>query len=388
MHNVVLYLTMAIIATFIIISKTFSPIWLIVVAVVMLYPYRKEKNARPIFLLCILLFILYIIFHYFALLIPFIIGIGLAYILTPLVDILERKHIPRPIAILSILLPLVAIFPLLIFLIVSGLITEVQVLIDKLPGLFQKLQTFSSNLIARLVQFGVSIDPNFLTQQLTNLIGGVFKTIAQIGRTITGIIAVLYNIIIIPLTTYLVLADREKFSRYIKALFNPKEQNQISEFLERLNYAMARFFRGQIILVICVGVIVGFFLWLLGIKYYLLLGIIAGVCNFIPNIGYIISFIPALLIGLTSPDPLITVLKIVAVYVGEQLIENFYLGPVIIGKASRLHPIIVMIALILGGVVYGFWGLVLAIPVVIFIREFINYFVRFNPTDTEIKIDL
>ncbi len=388
MHNVVLYLTIAIIAAFIIISKTFAPIWLIVIAVVMLYPYRKEKNTRPTFLLCILLFILYVIFHYFVLLIPFIIGIGLAYILAPLIDILEKKRIPRPLAILSILLPLIAIFPLIVFLIISGLVSEIQILLQKLPDIFQKLQDFFNNVIAQLVQFGFAIDPNFLTQQLSNLVGGIFKTIAQVGRTITGIITIIYNIIIIPLTTYLILADREKFSGYIKTLFNPGEQTRISEFLKRLNMAMARFFRGQIILMLCVGAIVGFSLWILGIKYYLLLGIVAGICNLIPNIGYILSFIPALIIGFASPEPLTAVLKIVAVYAGEQLLENLYLGPIIIGKASRLHPIIVMIALILGGVVYGFWGLILAIPVVIFIREFINYFVRFGSDNTEGKINL
>jgi predicted PurR-regulated permease PerM len=128
------------------------------------------------------------------------------------------------------------------------------------------------------------------------------------------------------------------------------------------------------LLIIIVGFIVGFTLWLLGIRYYLLLGIIAGVCNIIPNIGYVLSFIPALLIGLLSPTPLVNVIKIVLVYVGEQLLENFYLGPVIIGRASRLHPVIVLIILILGGTTFGFWGLILAIPVTIFVREFLNLF--------------
>jgi len=191
-------------------------------------------------------------------------------------------------------------------------------------------------------------------------------------------IMVLYNIIIIPVSAYLFLADRNKIMDWFRNLFTRDESRRIDGFLARLNISLARFFRGQIILMAVVGFIVGFSLWLLGIRYYLLLGLIAAVCNLVPNIGYILSFIPAILIGLTSAFPLANVIKIVAVYVGEQLLENFYLGPTIIGQASRLHPIIVMVALIIGGLTFGFWGVLLAIPVTIFFREFTNYFLGLN----------
>jgi predicted PurR-regulated permease PerM len=71
-------------------------------------------------------------------------------------------------------------------------------------------------------------------------------------------------------------------------------------------------------------------------------------------------------------------LKITSVYVGEQLLENFFLSPIIIGKSSHLHPVIVMIALILGGTTFGFWGVLLAVPATIVMREFLNYFLELN----------
>ncbi len=71
-------------------------------------------------------------------------------------------------------------------------------------------------------------------------------------------------------------------------------------------------------------------------------------------------------------------IKIVSVYVSEQDVENLYLGPVIIGRASRLHPLVVMVALIIGGTTFGIWGVVLAIPVTIFVREFMNHFLSYN----------
>jgi predicted PurR-regulated permease PerM len=376
--NVVFYIAIILIATFVVLSKAFAPVWLLILTITLVWPYKTEKGARQIFLMSILLLLLYVVLHYFSILAPFIIGVGIAYILAPLVDILEQKKIPKPVAILILLLPLVAIFPLIFFLILSGLINELQGLISKIPDAIQQIQMFSGAIINKLVEVGIEIDPNIIantiTTHLTNIIGGLFTTVGQIGKGIGGIIVVIYNIVIIPLSAYLFLSDREKIMNWFRDQFSLKDRKRLNEFIERLNYSLARFFRGQIILIIVVGFIVGFTLWILGIKYYLLLGLIAGVCNIIPNIGYILSFIPAILIGLVSPSPAVNVIKIVLVYVGEQLLENFYLGPVIIGRASRLHPVIVMIILILGGTTFGFWGLVLAIPITIFVREFLNLF--------------
>ncbi len=382
MQHAVLYISLVLIAAFVVLSPTFSPIWLLIVVLAMLWPQRKTKNARPIYLFTILLLLLYLLFSYFSILIPFIIGIGIAYILTPIVDFLEGKKLPRILAILVCLVPIIAFFPLLIFFIVSGLIDELQGLITKLPDIIQQGQDYFRVAIDKLIELGVDIEPtlltNTITTQLNNILTGIFSTISQIGKGIGSIVAIIYNVIVIPLSAYLFLADRDKIMDWFRNLFSREESKRIDGFVERLNSSLARFFRGQIILMTVVGFIVGFALWILGIKYYLLLGFIAGAFNLVPNIGYILSFIPAILIGITSPNPLVNVIKIVSVYVGEQLIENFFLGPLIIGQASRLHPMVVMIVLIIGGITFGFWGVLLAIPVTIFVREFMTYFLEVN----------
>jgi predicted PurR-regulated permease PerM len=382
MPHVLLYISLLLIAAFVILSPAFSPIWLLIVVLAMLWPQRKTKNARPIYLLTILLLLFYVLFSYFSILVPFIIGIGIAYVLTPVIDLLEHKKIPRIVAILMCLVPIVAFFPLLIFFIVSGLIDELQGLIAILPNIVQQGQDYFRVAIDKLVELGIDVDPNLVTNtittQLNNILTGLFSAISQIGRGIGSIVAVIYNVIVIPLSAYLFLADRNKIMDWFRNLFPREEGKRIDGFIKRLNYSLARFFRGQIVLMATVGFIVGFALWIMGIKYYLLLGMIAGAFNLIPNIGYILSFIPAILIGLTSPNPLVNVIKIVSVYIGEQLLENFLLGPLIVGHASKLHPMVVMIVLIVGGITFGFWGVLLAIPVTIFLREFMNYFLEVN----------
>ncbi|GAH37890.1 unnamed protein product [marine sediment metagenome] len=314
--------------------------------------------------------------------IPFIVGLGIAYILAPLVNFLEKRKIPRVIAILIFLLPVIAVFPLIFILIISGLIEELQGLIEKIPYAVQQIQAYSGVIINKLIELGIDIDPNIIastvTSHLTNIISGIFTTIGQIGKGLGGIVIVIYNLVFVPLSAFLFLSDREEINDWFRNLFIAKDRKRIDEFIDKLNISLARFFRGSLLLMLIVGFIIGFTLWILGIKYYLLLGVIAGVCNIIPNIGYILSFVPAILIGFLSPSPLVNLIKIAGVYVGEQLLENFFLGPVIIGRSSKLHPVVVMIVLILGGTMFGFWGVLLAVPATIFIREFLNYFLEFN----------
>jgi len=382
MQKVVLYITIILVATFVIISPTFSPIWLLLLVIAILYPMRRDEDARPVFVLSLVLLFLYFLLHYASILVPFIIGLGIAYIFAPFVDLLERKKVPRVLAILAFLIPIIAFFPLVITLIIVGLVNELQGLIEKIPEAIEHIQVFSGVVISRLNEIGVEIEPNIIantiTSHLTNIVSGLFTTIEQIGKGVTGIVMLIYNLVFIPLSAYLFLADREKISSWFSNLFPAHQRKRMNEFLKKLNFSLARFFRGTLLLMLIVGFIVGFFLWVLGIKYYLLLGIIAALCNLIPNIGYVLSFIPAILIGVLSPAPVVNVVKIVSVYVGEQLLENFVLGPIIIGKSAKLHPVVVMIVLIMGGAIFGFWGVVLAVPLTICIRELLNFYLNVN----------
>ena len=382
MQHAILYIALGLIAAFVALSRTFSPVWLLVIVLAMLWPEKMKPRTRPVFLLAVLLLMLYVFFNYFTLLAPFLVGLGLAYVLAPLVNLLERKKIPRVCAILMILIPVIALVPLILYLVISGLLDEMQRLVTLMPGLVQQAQAFFRSVLTRVSEVGIAIDPNILAETVTNhlqkLITGIFATIGQITKGIGSLILFVYNIVVIPLSAYLFLTDRDRIMDWFRGLFPAKEARRIDGFVERLNVSLAGFFRGQLTLMLIVGLLIGFGLWILGIRYYVLLGLIAGVCNLVPNIGYVVSLIPALLIGASSPDPLVSLLKICAVYAVEQTAENLYLGPVIIGRASMLHPIVVMVALIVGAAAFGIWGVVLAIPLVIFAREFMRHFLGVN----------
>jgi len=382
MERIFYYITIIILLVFILVSKIFSPVWLLLLIIFILWPQRRTKDIRPFFFASILLLCIYIIIRYFAILMPFIIGVSIAYIIGPLVDILEKKRLPRILAILIILLPLIAIIPLVLFLLTINLVNELKFLIEKIPEFIARSKLLIDAVTERLNAIGVYVNQEIIISTVSNYLGsivsGLLQTIIQVGQGVRGIISFIYNFILTPIIAYLFLADREKITVWIKNLLPVGERDNFSNFMGRINISFARYFRGQIILMILVGFIIGSMLWLLGIRYYVFLGIVAAICNLIPNVGFVLSLVPALLIGIFTPPPLITIFKIGIVYIGEQMLENLFLGPVIIGKASRLNPAIVIFALVLGSAVAGFWGLIFAVPVIIFLREFLNYFLNLN----------
>ncbi|MGQ9701783.1 MAG: AI-2E family transporter [bacterium] len=324
------------------------------------------------FIASFLLLFIFIIARYFSVLMPFIFGAGIAYIITPLVEILERRNIPRFLAILIILLPLVAIVPLVIFLLTINLINELKFLFEKIPEFISRGKLFIDVLAAKLSTIGININQENIVDAIGTYLGaitsGLYQTILQIGQGIREIVIIIYNFILIPITTFLLLADREKIALLFWNLVPPNERDKFRTFILKINISFSRYFRGTIILMILVGFIIGFLLWLLGIRYYVFLGIIAAVFNLIPNVGFVLSLAFALLVGALTPPPILSILKISLVYVGEQLLENFLLGPIIISRVSRLNPVMVILAFVLGGSLAGIWGIIFAIPAIIFLR--------------------
>lgn len=375
-------MALVIIFVFLIISKTFSPAWLLILIIFMLWPQRRDGNIRPLFILSIFLLLIYIVIHYFSVLTPFIFGACIAYIIAPIIDVLEKKRVPRFLAILIILLPLIAIVPFVIFLLAINLINELKFLIEKIPEIISRSKLFVDVLSEKLNEIGIYIDQEIIINTVSNYLGTIvsnlLKTIVQVGQGIRGLFIIVYNFILIPIIAYLLLADRKKIVLWIENLLPETEQDKFKSFVNKINISFAKYFRGAIILMILVGFIIGFMLWLLGVRYYVFLGVVAGICNLIPNVGFVLSLVLALFVGIFTPPLLATILKICLVYTGEQLLENFFLGPIIIGKASRLNPAIVILSLVLGSAIAGVWGLIFAIPVLIFSREFLNHFLNLN----------
>ncbi len=141
------------------------------------------------------------------------------------------------------------------------------------------------------------------------------------------------------------------------------------QFISEYDESLGRFLRGQVLEATLVGTLTTIGLAILGVPSAVLIGIISGLCNLIPYVGFVLALVPALLVGLTMPSPVGGVLRVVAVYAVVQFIDGNVTGPRIVGESVGLHPVVVMLALALGGAVLGFVGLLLAIPIAVLVKQ-------------------
>jgi len=193
-----------------------------------------------------------------------------------------------------------------------------------------------------------------------NLPTAIEKSFRFVSRTISGTVTFLLGLILIPLMCYYFLVDADKFKSAFKRLFPRHYNERIETTISLMNVMLGNYVRGQLTLSLIMGVLVTLGLTACGVKYALLLGVIAGIAELVPMVGPIIGFVPAALLALaTSP---VKLLLVVILYAGLHLLENNVLVPRIMGRQMDLHPLTVIIAMMVGAQVFGLIGLLLALP--------------------------
>ncbi|HET9771906.1 MAG TPA: AI-2E family transporter, partial [Acidimicrobiia bacterium] len=145
----------------------------------------------------------------------------------------------------------------------------------------------------------------------------------------------------------------------------------------RMNAAVGGFFRGQLVVATIVGVLASAGLLIIGLPFWLLIGMVAGFFNMIPLVGPYIGGVPALVIALTTREP-ITAVWVVVVMVAVQQIDNHFISPVVMHRVVKLHPVLVMLALLLGGTLGGFFGLLVAVPTTAVLKILLGHLWRIH----------
>ena len=319
-------------------------------------------------------------------LIPFVIGLVLAYLMAPAVDFFDR-WMPRWLAILAVyalgFLGIAATFALII----PPLIEQVARLIRQLPS-FSEVQMFVDSVVK---QYRDQVPPSLqqpIEDSLANLLrslqnnidtylqrGGAFllNQLIQLLNTITFIL----GFISLPIWLFYVLYDKQQGRVFFNQLVHPRARADFWNVWEIINNVLGGYIRGQIILCVTVGLAVG--IGLVGLEmlgfplgdYVLVLALIAGVTEFIPVLGPTIGAIPGVILGFgISPTAGFAVL---ALYIAVQQLENSLLVPRIIGDSVGVHPAVLTVAMIVMGTLFGLLGILLAAPAVATTRDLFKY---------------
>ncbi len=298
---------------------------------------------------------------------PFVVALVLGYALHPVVDRLARRGVPRALAALIVeVLALVTVLAVLL-LIVPILVRELPALRDQIPVLLTRLDDWLTPLLAR---FGIDIDldvASIRTFVLTNLSDnteGWFNTVMSSlrigGSFVLGFVG---TAILLPVVLFYVLMDWHGIVKRASSLVPPRYHANVDDFMAECDHMLGQYLRGQLLVMGILAVFYSAGLALFGFDLAVPVGVFTGLAVFIPYIGFGLGCALALLAGLLEFGGLYGVVAVAVVYGIGQVIESFYLTPRLVGERIGLHPIMVIFALLAFGQLFGFIGVLVALPV-------------------------
>jgi predicted PurR-regulated permease PerM len=321
---------------------------------------RKTLFVIGVLLLCLLIYVVRTVFIYV------VIAVLLAYFMYGPVRWLRNRRVPRGLAILLVFLGIVVVIGGLVALITPVMYNEAADFAKDVPALLADIEAKLNAAMERAFpgggqQFAFN---DAVMQAVENLRQNLPQTLqssfAFVSKTLNSSITFLLGLILIPLMCYYFLVDAEKFKNSFKKLFPHTYNERIETTFSMMNVMLGNYVRAQITLSFIMALLVTVGLSAFGVKYALLLGLLAGFAELIPMIGPVIGFFPAALIALSASP--VKLLLVVILYAGLHLLENNVLVPRIMGKNMDLHPLTVIIAMMIGAQVMGLLGILIALP--------------------------
>jgi len=310
---------------------------------------KIEISHRTIIFATFFLIFLWFLYQIRQILIALFISVILMAALNPAVDRITRLKIPRFLAILFLYILIIGVFVLSIAGVVPPLVDQTSVLISRLPE-------YSQNLGLPI------IDQKIITDQISQL-GSIPANIVKLSVSIFSNLFVALAVLVI---TFYLLMERRNLNKYLTVLFGGDGEKKAEKFINEMEKNLGGWVRAQLILMSIIGLFCYIGLRLLGIEFALPLAILAGVFEIIPNIGPIVSAIPAFFAGFVI-SPLMG-LAVIALYFLIQQLENTIIVPKVMEKKVGVNPIVTILALTIGFKLAGIMGAVLAIPIVLLLR--------------------
>ncbi|HUF11960.1 MAG TPA: AI-2E family transporter [Longimicrobiales bacterium] len=362
-----------------------TPIVLFLVLLVLGGPYAHERPVLLLLLSAALVLFFWLLEALGGVITPFVLALVLAYILDPAVDALERRRVPRGLAIVLLALPVLGLIALGIAVGIPALLRQVGELVERAPAALERLRASAEaspgrilgidlplideqRLLAPLLALDAERINEFVSQRQRLIAENAWAALLGVGRGLGIVLTILGYVVLVPVLTYYLLHDFDSMRGRMSALVPPPRRESWLRFLTEYDRLVSRYLRGQLLAATTVGVLTTLGLWVLGFPYPALVGVVAGVFNLVPYLGLVVSLIPAIIIALLSGEILASFGKIAIVFGVVQALDGTVIGPKIIGGSVGLHPAWVILALAAGGLFLGFVGLLIAVPAALLVK--------------------
>lgn len=336
---------------------------------IVLYPIRQQPVARALLYATSFAAGMWLIYDSGHLLIPFVLAYIIAFIINPVVEELEVRKVPRGMIAGLFTFVSLGLLGVALFFAVPALLEQ----LSKIGTLINEAANDSEawiqstgvlTLIDRL-GFETADIKTQLATQLEILIDSFYAGLTSFSSTyITGIgsvVGVLFFMILMPFLCFFMIRDYEKIGVFVRSLITPSHVS--TDYTTQISRIVGAYLRGQFIVVVISAVNLSLGFYLVGVPYALLLGVLAGLTNFIPTFGLWFSISLTTIVGATLGEPWYVYLPgIYIVFAIEQVLESGFIVPRVVGQHVGLHPLLVMLSLLLFGFMFGFIGLIVAVP--------------------------
>ena len=296
-----------------------------------------------------------------------LIGVVVGAAMLPAARRLERRRVPRGVTVLGIYLGGAGLLVLMGRLLWPALSEQGRQFVEQLPRMLDNVKGWIGDLRLWAEPWGTWVPtPNRQDMKMDGVVGVLLSNTMAATAGVVGAVVGLLAVLVIA--AYVVI-DAESLGRGVLRLFPPRQREALAEVAPRVLDRMGAYVRGQILVSVCVGIMLALGLSLLGVRYALLIGALAAVLNVVPWVGSIAASVLGILSALNDSPGL--AIATAAVFVGSNLVEGKLLVPYLVGRATGLHPLAVLLALLAGAHLAGLVGALVAVPLLAAVWEIV-----------------
>jgi predicted PurR-regulated permease PerM len=299
-------------------------------------------------------------------LLPFLLAFLIAYLMNPIANKLTAFHVHRTLSIVFLYFLIFLILGALIFFLLPLLERQVAFLINKIPVFIGFIQQIIIPFAKKHLGVDTSLDLALIKKTLTNNwkeAGGFVKTVlytaTQSGR---AVVIFTMNFLITLVVSFYIVRDWNKVLMSVKSLFPRNFSDKWCKIIKECDLVVSAFFRGQLMVMLALGVVYSVGLSFVGLDIALLIGMGAGLLAVVPYLGFIVGIASAILAAMLQFGSVTSVVGVLAVFIVGQLLESLLFTPLFVGDKIGLHPVAVIFSVLAGGELFGFVGVLLALP--------------------------
>jgi predicted PurR-regulated permease PerM len=311
-------------------------------------------------------------------LMPFVFSAILAYLGDPLTDKLETYRLSRTQSVLVVFSAMSLVLVLVLFLLIPQLEIQIANFLGSLPAYAEKINGVVLPWLEQ--RFGITLKPVKIDELITIVknhwqkAGGIAATtMGSLSHSGGVIIGFLMNLVLIPVVTFYLLRDWDILVTKIYGLLPRRITPTTAKLAGEVDTVLSAFLRGQFYVMLALGCIYSLGLWIVGLDLALLIGMLAGLVSFVPYLGAIVGIMVACIAALVQFHELTQLVPVAVVFLIGQTLEGTILTPKLVGDKIGLHPVAVIFSVMAGGQLFGFLGILLALPIASIIMVFLRH---------------